>query len=294
MTHASDDLPNISRRSADAHKGDFGRVLLIGGSRGMAGSISLSAIAALRSGSGLVSVAVPDVCLETVAGFEPALMTIPLPCDASGRFAIEAAAEMATFAKQADAIAVGPGMRTTTGSIALVHRLVCEISMPMVLDADALTILSGFDRSTLPRPADISRVLTPHPGEWERICGVSASDRGGQVEAARTYCEDLRCIVVLKGGPTVVIGPGRTWVNTTGNPGMATAGSGDVLTGIVASLLSQGFNTWDAARLAVHHHGLAGDAAAHRRGQAAMISSDLLDHLRPDSSCSIDNQPQAE
>jgi len=266
----------LPRRSRDSHKGDYGRVLLVGGSRGMAGSISLSAMAAMRSGSGLVSVLVPDRCLETVAGFDPCLMTIPAPENVLGQFDTSAMNVFETHSLNANAIGIGPGMGTSAGSIALV-TLACVMSnVPRVFDADALNILAqGSDEYRMDGPA----VLTPHPGEMKRLVGVSASDRDGQIEAAVKLAATLNVVVLLKGARTFVTDGKECWFNTTGNPGMAKGGSGDCLTGIITSLLGQGIPPCPAAKLGAYLHGLAGDLAAKAIGEAGMTPTDMLRFL---------------
>jgi NAD(P)H-hydrate epimerase len=300
-------------RATDAHKGNFGRALLVGGSRGMAGSIALASIAALQTGSGLVSAAVPDRCLETVAGFHPSIMTIPLRDSDSGHFA--GGVELPDLSPY-DVIGCGPGMRPLDGSIEIVAALLQQIRTMRVFDADALNIIAQehlFDRPAPPRdqsapprdqsapprdpstlPGDQSTlVLTPHPGELARLTGVSPKDRDGQIDAAESLVERFGLTIVVKGGPTVVIGkPDRDaaavrYVNPTGNPGMATAGTGDVLTGVVTSLAGQGLSGWDAARLGVFVHGSAGDIAARRHSQAAMTSLELL-HCLPEAIGSLE------
>ena len=270
-------LPTIRQRRRDAHKGDFGRVLLIGGSRGMVGSITMSAIASLRSGVGAVVVAIPDRCLDSVAGAELSLMTLPLADTGDGRFANSACDELVDRLTWASAIACGPGMGTDTGATRIVERLVADRDRPRVLDADALNILAQ-------NPQLIKRivgpiVLTPHPGELERLTNVSAKNRPEQLAAAMELANRCQAIIVVKGGPTVVVDGNQQWTCETGNPGMATAGSGDVLTGIVAGILAQSYSPWDAARLAIHLHGAAGDLAAKHYGQISMIASDLLTFL---------------
>lgn len=278
----------IPRRAVDGHKGTYGRVLLIGGSRGMAGSIAMSAIAALRTGSGLVSVAVPDRCLETVASFHPGIMTIPMPDDTAGRFAADAVGRLTTLvaesARSGIVIGVGPGMTTVDGARAIVADLVAA-AVPRVFDADAINCLASDGlandglindlRSTDRHPV----VLTPHPGELARLVDVPADDRAGQIAAARELAARSGAVIVVKGGPSVVVCGDQVWTNRTGNPGMGTAGSGDVLTGVIASLLGQGLSGWDAARLGVWMHGAAGDAAAERYGQAGMTAVELLEQL---------------
>ena len=276
----------LPRRSADAHKGTFGRVVLVGGSRGMCGSIALASMAALSSGSGLVSAAVPDRCLETVAAFHPALMTIPLADDEQGCFSLEAAAQLTPRLRGVDAIGCGPGMTTRAGSLRLVERLIDATTIPMVLDADAINSLAVMNwPGSVGTDSTAKRlVLTPHPGELERLTGCSAEHREAQIDAAVDLSERTGAVVVVKGGPTVVVnrteqGNPTRWTNTTGNPGMASGGSGDVLTGIITSLLGQGLSCPDAARLGVWIHGRAGDLAARRYGQAAMTAREILGEL---------------
>ena len=268
----------LAERASDAHKGNFGRALLVGGSRGMCGSIALSAVAALKTGSGLVTAAVPDRCLETVAAFHPCVMTRALADDGRGRFALAAAADIETVLSGASAVGCGPGMTVEAGSVRLVERLLQTATIPRVLDADALNVLATFDWKSSTYPLD-QLVLTPHPGEMQRLCGVASRDRRGQVSAAAQWANRHRLVVILKGGPTIVVGPDQQWTSDTGNPGMATGGSGDVLTGILTSLLGQGLSAWDASRLAVWLHGAAGDLAAAAHGQAGMTAAEILDAL---------------
>ncbi len=244
----------------------------------MSGSIALSAIAALRTGSGLVTAAVPDRCLETVAAFHPGVMTLPLANDTKGCFRIDAAAGLSSLVKKFDAIGCGPGMTAQPGAIQIVERLLQE-TVPRVLDADAINCLAqiGWPQAGARSPF----VLTPHPGEFQRISGVVASDRMAQINAAKGLADRTGIVIVLKGGPTVVVGSTETtngqnqWTNTTGNAGMATAGSGDVLTGVITSLLGQGLSIWNAARLGVWIHGAAGDIAANQVGQTGMTSVEI-------------------
>ncbi len=278
------------RRDRQSHKGDVGRVLLVGGSRGMGGAIALSAMAALRTGSGLVSVLVPDRCLETVAGFDPCLMTLAAPDTASGQFAPATAKRLLRYTQGVDAIGIGPGMGTGPGSILVVRRLAQQQSIPRVFDADALNILardlqrsreSGTagsalsDSTTLAGPA----VLTPHPGELQRLTGAAAKDRAAQIEAAAELATRLAVVVVLKGAQTLVTDGHTRWFNSTGNPGMATGGTGDCLTGIITSLLGQRLAPLAAAQLGTYLHGLAGDLAAEALGEPGMTARDLLSHL---------------
>jgi len=277
MTTRSPALPQLAPRDADSHKGDYGRVLLIGGSPGMAGSISLSASASIRSGAGLVTVAVPRRCLETVAGYDRCYMTVALPDDLKGFYEL-AASRVAQLSESATVLGCGPGMRTGVGAEGIVKTLCSQESeKPLVFDADALNCLSQRDdwKSMLaPR-----MILTPHPGEWERLSGVAASDRKAQEAAAVETGKATGATIVLKGSKTFVTDGKKSVHNSTGNPGMASGGSGDVLTGVLCGLLAQGLAVFEAAHLGVFVHGRAGDLAAESVGQISLSASDLLQHL---------------
>lgn len=270
----------LPSRESHGHKGNYGRVLIVGGSRGMSGAIALSAMASLRSGSGLVSVLVPDRCLETVAGFDPCLMTMAAADTDQGYFDLGAADTLKDRLEGIDAIGVGPGMRTGPGSEAIVRLLALLEETPRVFDADALNIMAGENGISdngiaLRGPA----VLTPHPGELQRLTGASPSQREAQIEAAATLAQRLDVTVVLKGANTLVTDGHSRWFNPTGNPGMATGGTGDCLTGIITSLLGQRIQPFAAAQLGTYVHGLAGDLAAASLGQPGMTAGDLLSHL---------------
>jgi ADP-dependent NAD(P)H-hydrate dehydratase len=273
----SDALPRLPPRAADSHKGNFGRALLIGGSRGMAGAVSLAGMAALRGGAGLVKLAVPDVCVETVAGFEPSYMTVPLPCDANGRIAGAARETLAAALEEATCVACGPGLGQSDELFALVEWLYTSLAKPLVIDADGLNLLAKREEPLA--GAGGPRILTPHPGEFRRLCGgeklASEDAQRRAVELASRY----GVVLVLKGSGTLITDGDRQYRNATGNPGMATGGTGDVLTGLTTAVLGQGLPPLDAARLAVHIHGRAGDLAAETLGQVGMIARDLLDYL---------------
>jgi ADP-dependent NAD(P)H-hydrate dehydratase len=273
----SDALPRLTPRAADSHKGDFGRALLIGGSRGMAGAVSLSGMAALRGGAGLVKLAVPDVCVETVAGFEPSYMTVPLPCDAKGRIAGAARETLAAVLEEATCVACGPGLGQSEELFALVEWLYTSLSKPLVIDADGLNLLAK--RQVPLAGAGGPRILTPHPGEFRRLCGGEKLDADGAQQQAIELAGRYGVVLVLKGSRTLITDGDRQYRNATGNPGMATGGTGDVLTGLTTAIFGQGLSPLDAARLAVHIHGRAGDLAAETLGQVGMIARDLLDYL---------------
>lgn len=284
MNSAAEPLPDglqrLPPRPPHGHKGTFGQVLLVGGSRGFAGAIGLAGMAALRGGAGLVRLAIPDPCLEVVASYEPSYMTCPLPADELGRIAGSAHARLLELTAGTTCLGCGPGLGRSVELDGLVAALYAEASMPAVFDADALNALAT-------RPAALARhagprVLTPHPGEFARLSGAPASDPDAQARAAAELARSIGIVVVLKGHRTLVADPADTWRNTTGNPGMATGGSGDVLTGLIAALIGQ-TREWgqmrDAVRLAVYVHGLAGDLAARELGQTAMIARDLIRFL---------------
>lgn len=273
-------LPWLPVRDRDAHKGRFGLVLVVGGSRGMTGAVALAGMAALRGGAGLVRLAVPDVCLETVAGLEPSYMTVPLRSDRSGRISLDALGEILLQGRKATVVACGPGMGRSLGLECLMARLYASLDRPMVIDADGLNALAsrpeGFGRAAVPR------ILTPHPGEFERLCGERPTTETERVDAAERFARKTGAVVVLKGHRTVVTDGVRTALNSTGNPGMATGGTGDVLTGLIAALWSQGMPAFDAAHLAVYLHGLAGDLAAERCGEESLVAGDLV-RMLPDA-----------
>ncbi|QDT70175.1 ATP-dependent (S)-NAD(P)H-hydrate dehydratase [Planctomycetes bacterium MalM25] len=281
MIDRSDEpLPKPAPRDPHSHKGDYGRALIVGGSLGMAGAPALAGMACLRSGAGLVSIATPRCVQATVAGYFPAYTTHALPDDGE-RLTAQAGPAMRQLADEADAVAIGPGL----GRGAALDELVgaaWSSPKPQVIDADGLNALAAL-RSKLAAPAG-PRVLTPHAGEFARLAGRPLADPNDDTQrreqaAALARSFDGETVVLLKGPRTVVTNGERFAVNATGNPGMATGGSGDVLTGVLAALLAQGLPAFDAARLAAHVHGLAGDLAAAMLGEVSLTAVDLIDHL---------------
>ena len=270
-------LPRLPERAPESHKGDFGLLLVVGGSRGMSGAAALAGVAALRGGAGLVRVAVPDVCLETVAGFEPSYMTVPLPSDPAGRISLAARGKIIELAAAATVVACGPGLGRSPGLDALVGWLYTNLPMPLVVDADGLNALAARP-DVLAKPAG-PRILTPHPGELARLLGAERVSADRREAAAVDLAARCGVVVVLKTHRTLITDGQRRAVNTTGNPGMATGGSGDVLTGLIAALACQKLSPLEAACLGVYLHGLAGDLAAARTGQESLIASDLVRFL---------------
>lgn len=275
-------LPPLPAREADAHKGSFGRVLVVGGSRGMVGAVALAANAALRGGAGLVTFAAPETIQLAAAELCPCAMSIPLACGASGDLSADAVGQVMTAAASADVLAVGPGLGVGESQGALIEAVIAQ-DKPTVLDADGLNALAQVSDWPALRRGPL--VLTPHPGEFSRLTGAATKavqdDReSAAVAAAGDWAGPAGPLVcVLKGAGTVVTDGQRVHVNDTGNPGMATGGSGDVLTGLIAALIGQGMTPFDAACLGVWAHGRAGDLAAAQKGQASLIASDLLDWM---------------
>ena len=267
----------IEPRAAESHKGDFGRVTVIAGSIGKTGAAMLSGMAALRSGAGLVTVATPASCLPVVASMAPEMMTEPL-LDSEGCVAAAAVDRVMELAH--DVIACGPGLGRTREASAFVRALVDRATVPLVLDADALTLLAEEPGGLLGRD-DRDVIITPHPGEMARLAGMTTDEvQANRLQVASDFATTHHVYVVLKGHRTVIATPtGRVFINPTGNPGMATAGTGDVLTGMVAAWLAQLLDAEAACRLAVFLHGAAGDRAEAEHGQIAMTSTDVLDRL---------------
>ncbi|MCI0353832.1 MAG: NAD(P)H-hydrate dehydratase [Acidobacteria bacterium] len=272
-------------RLPQAHKGDFGHVLVIGGSLGKAGAAAMAGMAALRAGAGLITVAVPSSVLPTVAGFAPELMTEPLEED-SGIVSSRALeyGRLEKLSEGKSVIALGPGISRHPEAAEFVRTVVAKSKLPLVLDADGLNAFEGH--ADKPDGSQRPLVLTPHPGEMARLTGLSTEAiQKDRVGVARKFAAEHKCIVVLKGWRTLIARPdGSVWVNTTGNPGMATGGTGDVLTGMIASLLAQySAEQYGVHRVlaAVHLHGLAGDLARDELGEHSMTATDLLRFLPP-------------
>ena len=273
-------VPKLPKRPKDSNKGMYGHVLVIAGGRGMAGAAGLVGGAALRSGAGLVRIACTAEIQATVASYEPSYMTYPLEADSLGflryqanRFALE------TLIDAADVVAIGPGLGRSEELTMLVRWIVGSIDKPTIVDADALNAIAGEADafSGLTRPV----ILTPHPGEFGRLVGKPTAevqaDRVGNAVALAGLSEHL--VVVLKGDGTIVTDGTRAFRNTTGNPGMATGGTGDVLTGIIAAMVGQKLSPFDAAVLGVYAHGLAGDIARDQNGEVGLIAGDVVDVL---------------
>lgn len=268
----------LPRRRPDAHKGDCGRVVVIAGSVGLTGAAALASMGALRTGAGLVTLAVPESLNDILEVKLTEVMTRPVPEVRKRRcLSLRAVGEIRRLMEKADGLALGPGIGTHRETVELVARIVRETAIPTVIDADGL---NGLARDSTPlRDTAAEVVLTPHPGELSRLLGKSVSEIvSDPMGAAQEASERLSAVVVLKGAPTVTATrEGALYVNSTGNAGMATGGSGDVLTGVVVGLIGQGLSPSDAAWSGVFVHGLAGDLAKAKKGEMGMIAGDILE-----------------
>jgi NAD(P)H-hydrate epimerase len=268
----------VPARAADSHKGDFGRVLVIAGSLGRSGAAHLAALGALRSGAGLVTIATPRSCVPIVAAMAAEYMTEPLEETASGTVDYAALDRILEF--KADVIAVGPGLGQAPGTAAFVHGLVERAGVPLVLDADALNAFVG-DPDRLVGRDGVDVVITPHPGEMARLINRTIEDvQRDRLDVARDFASGHRLHVILKGHRTIIAGPdNRAFVNLTGNSGMATGGTGDLLTGMIAAWFAQLLDAEAACKLAVYLHGSAGDLAEADEGEVALVAGDVAARL---------------
>jgi hydroxyethylthiazole kinase-like uncharacterized protein yjeF len=277
-------------RAAAANKGNFGHVLVLGGSfgsaGGKAGAPAMASLAALRSGAGLVTAAVPAAALAVVASFAPELMTLPLLATAAGAVSSRnlAPKSLAALVEGKTVLAIGPGMGQSVETAKFVMGLLAKTEIPAVIDADALNILAGKSSqiAKFSKKGKRTLVLTPHPGEMARLAGMKVAEvQANRLETARSFAQRTGATVVLKGARTLIAHPdGRVAVNTTGNPGMAKGGSGDLLTGLVAGLLAQfPSEPQRAVEAAVYLHGLAADFAVRDGDEHTLLATDCLAHL---------------
>ncbi len=273
----------LSSRKSDSHKGDYGHVFIVAGSRRFAGAAALCSLAALRSGAGLVTLGCPEGVCVSLSGIRPfEKMVLPLPQTRQGALSMRASARIEEFAERCSCVALGPGLSRSAETVSLVRRLVRSIRKTLVIDADALNALSLCGGAKLLRLREChDTILTPHPGEMGRLIGRSVAYVQARRKAvALNFAKDYNCIVVLKGAQTCITSSrGEVYINKSGNPGMSTAGSGDVLTGMIAAFAGQGIRAFEAAVHAVYLHGLAGDIASREKTQAGMIASDIIDSL---------------
>jgi ADP-dependent NAD(P)H-hydrate dehydratase / NAD(P)H-hydrate epimerase len=271
-----------TRRNVDANKGDYGHVLVVGGSRGKGGAAAMAGMAALRTGAGLATIATPTGVQNLVSSFAPELMTEGLPETDAGTISLRAleSGRMDDVIEGKTVLAIGPGISRHPEAAELVRTLVHRRAVPVVLDADGLNAFQGQDERL--DGTAVPLILTPHPGEMARLTGLSVKEaQADRIGVARKFAHDHNCIVVLKGWRTLVAEPdGTVWVNMTGNPGMATGGTGDILTGVVAGLVAQyPARIVKAVVAAVYLHGEAGDLARDALGERSLIATDLLRYL---------------
>jgi NAD(P)H-hydrate epimerase len=267
-------LPSRPRYS---HKGQYGHMLIVAGSRGKTGAAFMAAKACLMSGAGLVTLGVPESLMDVFQARVTEEMCLPLPDSGDGTLSSKAIDSIKGFLKNsADALAIGPGIGVSNETKALIQKLATTVNVPTVMDADALNCLEK--KTGALKKAKAPLVLTPHPGEFARMSGLRIEDvEANRIDTALAFSQKSGATLVLKGVPTVVAEPdGETFINTTGNPSMAKAGAGDVLTGMVASFIGQGLSSLDAARLGVYVHGMAGDLAASEFGLLSVLASDII------------------
>lgn len=269
----------IPPRKPDSHKGDYGHLLIIGGSPGLTGAVCLAGSAALRTGCGLATVALPESLNAIVETKLTEVMSLPLPETTFHTIAPAAVPAVLNFlSTRAGALVIGPGISQNKETAEFVREILRKADRPVLIDADALRIVAG--EIGILRMIKATAILTPHPGEMAALTGMDvAAVQGNREQTAQEFARRHQVIVVLKGHRTVVTDGMETYENHTGNPGMATAGSGDVLSGIIGSLLAQGIEPFAAATTGVYVHGAAGDRAAQDIGEPSLIASDIISYL---------------
>lgn len=266
----------IPDRLENSHKGSFGHVLVIAGSMGKGGAAAMTSLSCLRSGAGLVTLATPESVQPLIAGMVKEIMTYPLPETAEKTIGLDAIEAIMKLSKDKDIVALGPGLTTNEETVEVVRRIIKELKIPVVIDADGINALAGGHGG-----GNSFTILTPHPGEMARLTGKSSAEiQKDRIGIARDFAVNNGVFLVLKGAHTVIAEPsGTVHINQTGNPGMATAGTGDALTGIIAGLIAQNIDISSAVRLGVYLHGLAGDIAAKEKGMIGMIAGDLIERI---------------
>lgn len=272
--------PKLHRRDRQAHKGQFGHCLIIAGSTGKTGAAALAANSSVRAGSGLVTLAVAKGIHSILEVKTTEAMTVPLPDAGNGHLASGALATIEKLLIGKNAVAIGPGLDTHPETCALIRNLVETVTIPMVIDADGLNAIAE-DITVLNRKQSDQIILTPHPGEMSRLLGTSIPDvEAIRISVAQEFARNYGIFLVLKGARTIIASPdGKAAINGSGNPGMATGGVGDVLTGIIVSLLGQGYAAWDACRLGVFLHGFAADMVAEEKGEIGLTATDIFEKL---------------
>ncbi|MDY6856645.1 MAG: NAD(P)H-hydrate dehydratase [Thermodesulfobacteriota bacterium] len=269
----------IQPRQPDSHKGDFGHLLVLAGSMGKTGAAVLTSLGAMRAGVGLVTLGIPESLNHIMESKLTEVMTEPLIEYAPGFLGIKAFEKIMELTKDKNALALGPGLSTKEETAGLIASIIKETTIPIVIDADGINALAKNKDSIKEAKAPV--VLTPHPGEMARLTGNTVAEiQNNRIEVSRSFAKEYVAYIVLKGFRTVITDPnGDVYINPTGNPGMATAGMGDVLTGMISSFIAQGLDITDAAKLAVFSHGLAGDTIVYERGEVGLLASDVIEKV---------------
>ncbi|MDP8253211.1 MAG: NAD(P)H-hydrate dehydratase [Candidatus Kaelpia aquatica] len=270
----------IYPREKDSHKGDYGKVLILAGSKGMSGAAILASLASLRSGAGLAYLGIPQSLSSIVQERLTEVITVPLKETKSGSVSLAALKQIRLLLKKSDVVLIGPGLSKDKQTKSLTQKLLTEISIPVILDADGINSFAGRTRLLKKRKSG-SLILTPHLGEFSGISNIKIDKIKNNRDAiAKDFAKKFNLTLILKGHNTLVVSPnGDSYVNDSGNPGMATAGSGDVLSGIAASLRAQGLSDYEAACLGVYVHGRAGDLTREQKTEISLLASDIVDFL---------------
>jgi len=269
-------IKKLLARKKESHKGDYGHVLVLAGSKGLTGAAYLTSQAAILSGSGLVTLGIPKSLNQIMEAKLTEVMTLPLSETDAASLSVKAYAGINKFLNKIDAAAIGPGLSKNPDTKKLVKKLLTSIDKPFVLDADGIKALDG--KPILLKKAKTIPILTPHPGELANLFGIQIDYiQRNRLKVAKEFVKKYRSVLVLKGYKTIVAAyNGVQYINNTGNPGMASGGAGDVLTGIIASFIGQGIEPFTAASMGVYIHGLAGDIAKKEKGETSLIASDIL------------------
>jgi ADP-dependent NAD(P)H-hydrate dehydratase len=272
-------LPRLNARPSNSHKGSYGKILVVAGSRGMSGAAILCGTSALRSGAGLVQVATPTEVALSVSLGNPCFTTASLPQDLRGRIASASLEDLLELCEWANVVAIGPGLGRADAHKSVLKGLLKDVQKPIVVDADGLYSIKDLSTNDW-RLRVAPTVITPHPGEFAHLLGITIAEvEANRERLAIRFAEERGIVVLLKGHRTLVTDGKQHYRNETGNPGMATGGSGDILTGTIAALIGQGYGPFDSACVGAHIHGLAGDRAAAKFGQISMIATDILDAI---------------
>ena len=277
LLEGADFSPFLLPRKPDAHKGQFGHLFVLAGSPGKTGAAALVSQAALRIGTGLITLGIPESLNSILEEKLTEVMTEPLPETRDKTLGLSAQQKIFELCSRKTALAIGPGLSLNSETLRLVQQLVRKSTLPMVIDADGLSALAG--KPEILRKNQKELVLTPHPGEMARLAGKSIEEiQKDRIEVARGFAKEHGAILVLKGNRSLIASPGgEVFINPTGNPGMASGGMGDVLTGMIGGFLAQGLSALEAAKMGVYLHGLAGDYAAFLKGERGIAATDLVE-----------------